>query len=378
MRNRALLILITAGACAVLISACGDDDPIAPDEYVTPGLSLDMFRWYWKPASEPMGATTTHGIPIFPHTRVAYSYYYHSHGSTFRRDFDPGLIDSEHDEEVRVLCLSLPRGLNMMELEVFPDLAPTNDFNNALGDSAWTGLMCGFTIPGIDLSGFDFVDLWVNDYRQETEDRLGVLHLELGGMDEDFWEPEKNWFETENQNHDEFFDLGEEDTGLDGVPDRDEEFSESPFSTYYDRGGDDYNSSLMAAGFPNSYFKSSGMEGNRLFDTEDLDGDSSFDSRSSYFELICELRNTGQVEMTQVYLTETGQAPSDEKAWRMYRLYLNEAQMRIEEGETEPRWDKITHARFWIEDLGDPSESSLKHLEVASIRFGNHDNPPPW
>ena len=86
--------------------------------------------------------------------------------------------------------------------------------------------MTGFQAGGLDLSLGQYIEVWVNDFKQNPADRGGVLHIDLGRIDEDYYKPNQNEYDREDRNYDGFV-AGDgplsDDTGLDGVMGKDGE-----------------------------------------------------------------------------------------------------------------------------------------------------------
>ncbi|MCB1164294.1 MAG: hypothetical protein R3C71_08590 [Candidatus Krumholzibacteriia bacterium] len=358
---------------ALLCLGCGSDDPASP-EPATIGLPLTVIRAAWSTASEPFDETAQ-GIPTLATSRADATFWYSAPAAATRGDFDPTLPHDEAIEVVRVLCLRIPLGLSAAELTAFPPLAAVDQANAARGDSLWAGLMTGIPDGGLDLSGYDYVDLWINDYRQQTVERRGRIHLDLGRLNEDFWNPTLDAFDTEDGDGNNVLAVYEEDTGFDGVFDVDEPTSTNPYASDQDPAGDDYDPVVAREDFADSYFKINGTERNQRLDTEDLNGNGAFDLSNAYFTLGFALAETPDVEMTEIVEDVTGAPPTDGKAWRLYRLNLRDAQVRSDSGGV-PDWQSIDHARVWIDDLGAGGESPLNRIEIGGIRFGSIESPP--
>jgi cell surface protein SprA len=254
--------------------------------------------------------------------------------------------------------------------------------NRALGDSIWAGLMYrhpsseGFSQSPLDLSQYEYLDIWINDFHQEPEERFGRLHIDLGMMSEDYWDPESNELDSEDRSNLGVFDELEEDTGLDGIYDPGEMFTDNPYADPSDPAGDNWEVELQSETYPNSYFKINGTEGNRRLDTEDWNGNHLLDQYNSYYSISVGLDEPALVDMVEVYENETGTIPEHSKAWRLYRVYLSEAEICMDEFEIPLDWNQIQGVRVWLEGMNHSGGSPLNKLEIADIRFGDVQSPP--
>ncbi|MDP6797310.1 MAG: cell surface protein SprA [Candidatus Krumholzibacteria bacterium] len=333
---------------------------------------LSLSRSLWMEASEPVDWIPNIGgadIPVLPENRAQAAYWLHPQQTTFRRDFNLSLPDQESRETVDVLRLEIPVNLKQDQISVWPALQEVNDANVALGDSLWCGLMQGFSGEGLDLSEAEYLEIWVNDFQQDSTLRYGTLHFDMGDLSEDFFEPEKNEFNTEDRINRGTFDEIDEDTGLDGSYDSSEEGMESPWADENDPAGDNYDASVQSESYAYSYFKVNGREKNRRLDTEDLDKDGQLDVKDSYFTLAVDLDETPLIDMVSVYDEETASLPEASKAWRLYRLKLTDAGIRSD-GASEPDWSRVKYFRFWVEGMNELAASEpFNTLEIASIKI---------
>ena len=335
---------------------------------------LSLHRTQWFPASEPADVIRVPGgadIPVLPAARAAYSYWFHPQGTTRRGDFNLNLPQQEADEVVEILQFKVPVNLTPAQEDEYPPLAEVSAANAALGDSLWAGLMRGFAGEGLDLSEAEYLEIWINDFQQDADTRVGRLHFDMGDIDEDFFNPELDILDTEDRINRGVFDELEEDTGLDGVYSSGEGSPVGPYSSTGDPAGDDYDASRLSEVFGGAYFKVNGMEGNRRLDTEDLDRDGQLDTRNAYYTLDVGLDDEPLIDMVQVTLDETGDTPTNYKAWRLYRLKLADARA-ISDGVQQPDWTRIKYFRFWLEGLNRPGQDPdrpVNTLEIAKIKI---------
>ncbi|MCP4546118.1 MAG: cell surface protein SprA [bacterium] len=346
---------------------------------------LGIQRAMWQMASAPITDMRVPGgadIPALASTRADLYYWYNPHGEMMprRSDFNLNLQSTEADDNVEVLRLNVPAHLSESDVANFSKIGPINDANNARGDSLWVGLMRGFGGEGLDLSEAEYIEIWVNDFQQDKDHRVGRIHFDLGAIDEDFWKPERN--SSQHDTEDFKFPTGtfresEEDVGLDQLhndeePDIDHplEDSDSPaWGGSSDMSGDDY----VAGSHGNmGYFKINGMENNGRLDTEDFNGNGLLDEVNSYFTLDFSLADSAIIDMVDVYQEAGEGTPQKDRAWRLYRLNLDEARIASDDL-GNPNWSRIQYFRFWVEGLNTPTgnldREYLTALEIASIKI---------
>ena len=338
-------------------------------------LGIGRTQWVW--ASEPADVIKVPGgadIPVEPANRARDFYWFHPQNTTRRSDFNLNLPEQEAQEVVDILQLSVPVNLSENQLSAFSRLTDTDTHNRNLGNGIWAGLMRGFPGQGLDLTEAEYLEIWVNDFQQEVGHRVGRLHFDMGTIDEDFWNPEDNEEDTEDPEKLGLFDELTMDTGLDGKFNSAEAVDTlfpSPYRTVSDPAGDDLDAGLRDDGYGNSYFRANGMEGNRRLDTEDLNGDGDLDQANSYFTFSVDLADSAFIDMVDEVNDETGSNPSGKKAWRLYRLNLDDARV-ITEGMSDPDWSRIRYFRFWVEGMNHPNQDAtnpFNRLEIASIKL---------
>ena len=338
-------------------------------------LGIGRTQWVW--ASEPADVIKVPGgadIPVEPGNRAKNFYWFHPQNTTRRSDFNLNLPEQEAQEVVDILQLSVPVNLKESQLSAFTRLEETDAHNRNLGNGIWAGLMRGFPGQGLDLTEAEYLEIWVNDFQQEQEYRVGRLHFDMGTIDEDFWNPEQNVEDTEDPEKLGRFDELTMDTGLDGkfnTAEAVDTLLPNPYRTSSDPAGDDLDAGLRSDSYGNSYFRANGMEGNRRLDSEDLNGDGDLDQANSYFTFEVDLADSAFIDMVDEVYDDTGSNPGGKKAWRLYRLNLDDARI-IDEGLGDPDWSRIRYFRFWAEGMNHPNQDAtnpFNRLEIASIKL---------
>lgn len=157
------------------------------------------------------------------------------------------------------------------------------------------------------------------------------LHIDLGDISEDYYTEFGGYgvLNTEDINSDGVL-ITEEDVGLDGLA-----FG-SPGHDPNDVAGPDIDPDTQ------DYPKINGTEGNRMLDTEDLNGNGVLARLNRYFSYSFSLSDA-----------ESPLIVDSLKAWRRYRIPLNDAQyyqIVNNSGTTvQPTLKKISYARIWLD-----------------------------
>jgi cell surface protein SprA len=264
-----------------------------------------------------------------------------------RRDFKPSL-----PEEDNTLVASL-------DIEIDPNPA----------DSAWVGVMTGFGGGGLDLTQCRFIELWVNDFKPDKADRGGKLRIDLGRIDEDFYEPDEDMWNDEDINGD-GWNASREDTGLDLLKNEDEC---AACTENDDFSGDDFEAGRIDGRFT----KINGTEANGLYDTEDLNRSNSLDMANSYFTCVIDLADDLPVlDIREDYPTYDGfnSVYHERDSWRWYRVYLNDFKI-VAPYQVQPSLDRVTHLRVWVDDADAVFQQEgaqlVRRLQVTGLRFVN-------
>ncbi|HSG29229.1 MAG TPA: hypothetical protein VLA34_12170, partial [Candidatus Krumholzibacterium sp.] len=227
----------------------------------------------------------------------------------------------------------------------------------------WCGIMTGFA-GGLDIQTAQYLEIWVNDYTVDPEERSGVLHIDIGRIDEDFHQPELNEFDDEKQvDWTEAFDNG---------------FVGDDLGTY-PQGGFGYDESKRIVPGINS------RDGNLYHDSEDLNRNSRMDDRNEYYSLTLQLSDTAIIDVQRDFPKDTyGDYWNDatktggtyqinrKKSWRMYRLDLSKVETP---SGIPPRLDAIQHMRMWVEDISEiearveENNAIDNMIEIGEVKF---------
>jgi hypothetical protein len=256
-----------------------------------------------------------------------------------RRDFNPDLDDKENTS-VATLDIELNAS------------APADP-------EAWVGVMTGFRGGGLDLSRGQFIEVWVNDFKKNQADRGGFLRIDIGRIDEDFYEPGLGEWQDEDQEKD-GYEPCYDDTGLDltfnAKKDCVERASlereyEGDAEVDADENNDDYDPKRIPADI-GRFIKVNGTEKNQQHDTEDLDRSGQMETDNSYFSYVIDLSDTAVVDIRESFPGYDGFDNENhaEDSWRLYRIKLKDATI-VAEGGIEPQLEQVRHVRVWIDDI---------------------------
>ena len=307
---------------------------------------IGLARRSWYPASIPLD-TLNAEKPVTSRVNF-YWYNIEPEFGLHRRDLNPTL-----DEQENTLLQSLD-----MELEA---PAPVGD------DVPYAGLMLGFQGGGLDITQGQFLEIWVNDFKPDPIERGGTLHIDLGIIDENFFEPAAvpAEFNDEDKNRDGFA-AGLDDSGLDGLFNeaRDELPAEPtlPGGTPEDPSGDDIDLSRINGRFS----RVNGTEGNLVYDTEDLDRNGQLGRVNAYFSYEIDLADSAEIDIRRQYPGYDGftKPAHVNDAWRLYRVKLSDFRVHATSA-VQPRLDEIRHVRIWFDEL----EEVVRDDGVGRQRF---------
>src|SRR5262249_52883247 len=231
----------------------------------------------------------------------------------------------------------------------------------------WTGLTYVLDQAGLDLSRSQFIDLWVNDWR-DLERIRGPhvkLHIDIGTVSEDQM-PAPNvapddTLDTEDRNRDGVLQVtGDhaEDIGTDGQADG-AESGDWDLLTWSptDRHGDNFQGIQDDSKDPldaRRYRFANGTEGNHTLnpipDTEDLNGNQHLDQDDNYVEFTVDLGDVQfLVDSTAAGLTEGDQAWLN--GWRRFRVPMADPTRR---SFGSPNLVFARNVRVWVEGLTQP------------------------
>jgi len=320
-------------------------------------LSLTRPQWIWS--SIPSGKTNE----LATHAGIRW---YNPLNAVKEHDLRPVLKDEEGgDASHQVLELSL--------------LAPPTDSTGIMTLDDWNGVTQSLGTVGQDLTRVQYIDIWVNDFRQDHALTHAKLHLNFGRIDEDaFWDPNNppnNLLDSEDLDHDGLLDkptdghdnpiVGEfEDTGLDGLLDSQEGTGPDPH-------GDNYTYSSDTN--PNDYSTINNTEGNGTDpsskpDTEDLNRDQTLDRENAYFEAEIDLSQNRftVIDVPVLYADFDVVRNNPNNGWRLLRIPIADSTFTPIGA---PSWSNIQAARIWVDGMTEPSKFQIGGIELTGNRW---------
>ncbi|HXV13022.1 MAG TPA: cell surface protein SprA, partial [Candidatus Krumholzibacteria bacterium] len=310
---------------------------------------IGLARRSWYPASLPLEETN---LAKSDTSRAGFYWYnIEPEFGLHRRDLNPTLDDQEN-----TLLQSLD-----LELAAAPAVDDT---------ASYAGVMLGFSGGGLDLSQGQFLEIWVNDFKPVPADRGGKLRIDLGIIDENFYELNTNTYHDEDKARDGFaatFD----DTGFDGL------FNEAeptlPGGTPDDPSGDDIDLRRING----RYSKVNGTEANLVYDTEDLDRNGQLGRVNAYFSFEIDLADSAEIDIRRQYPGYDGfsDAGHSNDSWRLYRVKLSDYVIRTNTA-IQPRLDEIRHVRIWVDDLEEVvrTDGGVGNLRLQIAEFSIEGN----
>jgi hypothetical protein len=331
-------------------------------------VSLSRTGWMWSsiPVNTDAGQSP-YSTLVSDHARLAWFNPTSVRGGAKERDLKPVLTKEEGSDNEHMV----------LEMRV--------DSTNAITSGTWTGITQPLSRTGQDLSRTRFIEVWVNDKTTNHLATSANLHIDFGRVSEDaFWERNNlpnHALDTEDRTGgvaDTKLDSGE-DTGLDGLMDKDEPGYDP--NTNPDPNGDDYQYDNSTNKDSNGripaedYSKINGTEGNATGianarpDTEDLDQNGTLDETNSYFEATIDLADTAYVAVDVARDYAGSKVVTDangRNGWRLFRIPLDSPAFVRHGG---PSWGDVKHARLWLSNMTVPISIQIGGIELVGSRW---------
>jgi hypothetical protein len=378
MRDRTIAISLAA---VLAVSACEDGPARAPESVDSWLVSLD--RGSFRPASLPAEpAVEAEGRRFVPADR-AFVAWHRPVPAVTAGDLSPWA-----DEDVARDVLPA------LQLEL------VGHGETTWGRHEFAGVMRGFA-HALDLSEAVAVEFWMNDFTGDgsllDQPREGVLHLDFGWINEDFWWPRDEdgsltrfTFQTEDRDGNGYLGFPEgqsEDTGLDGIPSSGESTPLWPQRPGRDEdpAGDDYDPRQWI-GEAGPFLYLNGGERNQRMDHEDVNFNGVFTLLDGYFTFAVDLADP-QLPLIDIYRDYQdhpdflAEARAKGDAWRKYWFALTTAQARralFGDGydAIAPDWSRVHFLRIWYENPDGDVRSTRRSLVLTQLRMVPREEPP--
>ena len=361
-------------------------------------LSMDAQRWTWgSPPSRTDGVGNV--VPILADTidgqHNAEIHWFTPLSGAKERDLKPNLTDAEGAQTSHPsMALSIPR-------------RPVSAVNTpGSEDTLWAALAYPLDPVGIDLSRAQFIEVWVNDFRNPSIRDLNLganrgmkLHIDLGVVSEDqMRSPDRipnTLLDTEDRAEvgdapDRQLDVRREDTGYDRRFSAEEVTPVPPRDLVTvrdgDPEGDDYDQAPEGTApeelNPVKYLFTNGTEDNHevnpVPDTEDLNLDNNLQRVDECFQYTIPLCDTcSTYRVTNVYedFANATPRPAEDNGWRRYRIPITDP-LRGQFG--VPDLVHTRHVRLWVEGVMEPDPAGrpllmLGGLEIVGSRWQSAD-----
>jgi len=353
--------------------------------------SLSLNRRNWRPASIPLQVldqeTETRAA-----TRKGELFWYSPRAKVQEGDLQPTLESQEGDDNRPVL-----------EMKVYP-AGPTPEARAR----SWVGVVQPLSISGIDLSRAQFLDIWVNDFvrydrwKNGELARRGRIHIDLGTVSEDaMWyraDPSSMQLPDSERtvikpngilDTEDFINVdGRLDQGSQG--DEDVGMDQRKSGTAGDDPRDDYHfDDNTPESRPRKYAFVNGTEGNQELDTEDLNDDGTLSTLNSYYSMTIDLSDSTswETDVFRDYGTrrDLNFPIHSDNGWRRIRIPLASDSLvkTVSRPGLEPSWEKIRHARVWVDSLAASTLIEIGGIEITGNRWfegpiaKSNDRPVP-
>lgn len=354
-------------------------------------LAMDPGHWRWSSVPQLMEGAGIVGSAA-DSLDNAEVHWYSPVNSIKEHDLKPTLTDAEGGSNPhQSLAISVPR-------------RPRNA--RAPDSPLWSGLTYPLDQAGLDLSRSQFIEVWVNDFRDQHDPADGLhrvrgdalhpgirLHIDIGQVSEDQQrapdEPPNGILDTEDKlprdNQLTVTPDNNEDTGYDGKLDAEEIASGDSVRDLTTAGpgdpeGDDFQPPVSDVSRdarvsldPRSWRYTNGTEGSKNVnptpDTEDLDLNTLLDTQNNYIEYTIDLGDTtSRYLLTDVYQNYVvdyhpqigapplAATPQADNGWRLYRIPIADS-LAVKFG--NPNLSIVKHVRVWLQGIVTPDEAGL-------------------
>lgn len=342
------------------------------------GRDLNMSYSAWKPPAIPTE------ISLFADAdeRKGTMVWYAPRRGALQGDLNPRLEGSEEADD----------GARVLELWLLPNSETASGVALAPEDN-WYGFTQVISRSGEDLSTAQFIDIWINDYRDPGVRASGTMYVDIGEISEDavWWStvpgvyqpPDGFGFgvlDTEDENGDGRLDESTQENEDIGLDQEEEGDGEDPVSDPHqdlwsiddrEETENDPTRNLQTFRYVN------GTEFNNTLDTEDLNGDFRLNQLNNYFTYRVDLGTTDrELVVTSVYDDFPGAGPGsldywiasepealarENNGWRRIRIPLGEDFEYDRTG--VPDYSQVKHVRIWF--TGMPSSQKFPGVTVG-------------
>ncbi|MGB3340568.1 MAG: hypothetical protein WBB37_03705 [bacterium] len=158
-------------------------------------------------------------------------------------------------------------------------------------------------------------------------------------------------FDDEDRDNNNVWNQLNEDTGLDNVYASDDDYVPGAD----DDGNDDYEIYDYTGG-------TNGTEGNKLWDTEDLDRDGNLNTKNRYFSYSIDLDDTTSAR----YVNNAGLI----NGWKMFRVSIKDSTER-DTITGQPDWHDIKYVRIWFNGFANTETLMIYKLSATGSRWKN-------
>jgi cell surface protein SprA len=349
--------------CLGAVSLACSDETTAPANVEESNLS--WLKWFYS--STPVSYRNQGSIPLDDPDRGELLWF--SPSNVQVADIDPGETSQTRRND-RVSALEI--------IYVPSDSADT--------PQAWGGLASPVAQDQSNISGKQYLEVWLNDYIpiERSPERRGELYIDVGQVSEDaVWDPQTpplpadQVLDFEDKNHNAGQAEVNEDRGLDYWFNEDEPPRRpgirtfSPFTATQDPAGDDANLNLDENAPENTITQRiakfrglNGTEANNRLDNEDLNGNYQLDQENSYIEYKIALADSALIDNRRDFSIPLQDPQS---GWRMYRIALNEFDQTIG---SFPNLSRIQAVRMWFRGF---APGDTLDLQVGGFAFVTED-----
>lgn len=256
------------------------------------------------------------------------------------------------------------QNITVLDYVYYPDRRGSYNYNPNFDTLRhnWGGMMKLLSSTANDLiyENIEFIEFWLKIEDETPSD--AKMYIDLGQISEDVIPNGK--LDTEDKNRNNTIDNADEDTGLDGMFDAQEQSLLPVGKTESDPGGDNFSFNRPGSTNPEDYLYINGTQGNnvlaevgRIPDTEDLNNNGSLNTTNSYFRYEVPLNPDSTINP---YVSGGGNF-----GWYLYRIPLKEFKEKV----GDPSLSVVQMIRLFTTNVDAPVHFRLTEFNLVGNQW---------
>ncbi len=255
------------------------------------------------------------------------------------------------------------QNITVLDYVFYPDRKGAYNYDPKLDTVKynWGGMMkmLSSTANNLVAENIEFIEFWLNVEKASPDAKI---YIDLGQISEDVIP--NGILNTEDGNYNNTVDNADEDTGLDGIFDAQEQSLLPIGKTESDPSGDNFSFNAGGTSDPENYLYINGTQGNnvlaevgRIPDTEDLNNNGNLDRTNSYFRYEIPLTPDSTINP---YISGGGSF-----GWYLYRVPLKEFKEQI----GNPSFSVVQMLRLFTTNVESPVHFRLTEFNLVGNQW---------